>query len=86
MYVHVTIDWIISKVIFKTFISSFAIFLKENFFSLYLWYKHILNTKLQVQGVVNHDIGQDVLVKKISYYIFMCGGKNASTSKAIVKT
>lgn len=80
-----TIDWIISKVIFEIFISSFAMFLKENFLSLYLWYKHILNTEL-IQGVVNQDIGQDELVKKISYCTFKWGGKNAPISKAIVKS
>lgn len=86
MYEHVTIDWIITKLIFKIFISSFAMFLKENFSSLHLWSKHIPNTKPYVQGVVNQDIGQDILVKKIPYYIFKCGGKNAPTSKAIVKS
>lgn len=34
MHVHVTIDWIISKLIFETFKSSFTMFLKENFLNI----------------------------------------------------
>lgn len=36
--------------------------------------------------MVHQGIGQDILLKKIPYYIFKCGGKNAPTSKAIVKS
>jgi len=34
MYVHVTINWIISKLIFETFKSSFTMFLEHKFLNI----------------------------------------------------
>lgn len=50
MYVHVTTDWIISKLIFETFKSSFTMFLKENLLNITIL---VMKIKLYVQEAAN---------------------------------